>query len=80
VDPNASKLSDISSLIGTDLSGRQFPGTVVSSHEFGVFVELDEYGCEGLVPQSMLPRGESKPKPRARPMVAKRSVPKPSKS
>ena len=46
----------------TDFKGTHYPGTVVSVHDFGVFVELDQFGVEGLVPQSMLPRGESKPK------------------
>jgi len=62
VPANAAELKDISTLAGTDFKGTQYPGTVVSVHDFGVFVELDQFGVEGLVPQSMLPRGESKPK------------------
>jgi len=32
-----------------------YNATVVGTHDFGVFAELDEYGVEGLVPASKLP-------------------------
>jgi ribosomal protein S1 len=46
---------DISLLEGKDLSSRFFNATVVSSHDFGIFVEIHEFGVEGLVPASKLP-------------------------
>lgn len=46
---------DLSTLSKADLSSKYFNGTVISSHDFGMFVELDDYGVEGLVPASRLP-------------------------
>ena len=56
--PNAALLLDINTVQPSDLRSKLFDATVVSSHEFGIFVELDAFGVEGLVPQSMLPRGD----------------------
>jgi predicted RNA-binding protein with RPS1 domain len=47
---------DISALKDTDFSGKFFNATVISSHDFGLFAELDDYGVEGLVPASKLPK------------------------
>jgi ribosomal protein S1 len=46
--------ADISTLEGMDLSSKKFSATVISSHDFGVFAELDEFGVEGLLPASKL--------------------------
>lgn len=46
--------ADISSLEGKDFNSKSFNATVVSTHEFGIFAELDEYGVEGLIPASKL--------------------------
>ena len=47
--------SDISSLNGKDLSALSHEATIVSTHDFGVFAELNEFGVEGLIPASKLP-------------------------
>lgn len=54
ISDNFKARDDISSLDGMDLSGKIFKATVVSSHEFGVFAELEEFGVEGLIPSSKL--------------------------
>jgi len=46
---------DISGLVGKEIASKFFNATVISSHEFGIFVELEELGIEGLVPSSKLP-------------------------
>jgi len=44
-------MKDVSQLKKSD-SGESYDATVVGTHDFGLFAELDEYGVEGLVPAS----------------------------
>jgi predicted RNA-binding protein with RPS1 domain len=60
IPANFKERADINSLEGKDLSSASYSGTVISAHDFGVFVELDEFGVEGLVPASKLPKGTDK--------------------
>jgi len=52
--------ADITSLEGQDLSAKFYNATVISTHDFGIFAELDDFGVEGLVPASKLPDTVSK--------------------
>lgn len=38
-----------------DHLGMVFPGTVSGLADFGLFVRIDEYGCEGMIPLTELP-------------------------
>lgn len=53
--PGHATRTDISSLEGQDLSAKFYDATIISTHDFGVFAELDSFGVEGLVPASKLP-------------------------
>lgn len=53
--PGHATRTDISSLEGQDLSAKFYEATVISTHDFGIFAELDNFGVEGLVPASKLP-------------------------
>lgn len=55
IPSNYVERADISTLDGKDLNSKKFKGSVISAHDFGVFVELEEFGVEGLVPASKLP-------------------------
>lgn len=44
---------DISSISDADIKSTEYPATVVGTHDFGMFVELDGFGVDGLVPASM---------------------------
>lgn len=52
-------LKDIESITKDDLKSTEFTATVVGTHDFGMFVELDSYLVDGLIPASMLPRGRA---------------------
>ena len=54
ISPNYQDRADVSSLADKDLSGKVLKATVVGAHDFGIFVELDDYGVQGLVPSSKL--------------------------
>lgn len=47
---------DISALSDKDVGSKTFPATVVGVHDFGIFVELPDFGVEGLVPSSKVPK------------------------
>jgi predicted RNA-binding protein with RPS1 domain len=55
IPPGHQERADISALQGQDLSSKFYTATVVSTHNFGVFAELDDFGVEGLIPSSKLP-------------------------
>lgn len=46
---------DLSTLVDKVSNSKLYSATVVSSHDFGVFAEIDELGVEGLIPASKLP-------------------------
>lgn len=46
---------DLSTIDQSNLESKQFNATIVSSHDFGVFAEIEELGVEGLIPASKLP-------------------------
>ena len=55
IPANFHERADISTLEGQDLSAKFYEAVVVSTHDFGVFVELEQFGVEGLCPASKLP-------------------------
>eukprot|EP00981_Chlorochromonas_danica_P012188 scaffold4610_cov180-Ochromonas_danica.AAC.5 len=50
--------ADLSALEGKEIEGKLFTGSVVSVHDFGIFVLVDELGVQGLVPISKAERPE----------------------
>eukprot|EP00599_Poterioochromonas_sp_BG-1_P012654 CAMPEP_0173165564 /NCGR_PEP_ID=MMETSP1105-20130129/21466_1 /TAXON_ID=2985 /ORGANISM="Ochromonas sp., Strain BG-1" /LENGTH=615 /DNA_ID=CAMNT_0014086585 /DNA_START=209 /DNA_END=2056 /DNA_ORIENTATION=+ len=44
-----------SDLQGKEIIGKSYNTTVISVHNFGLFVKVEEYGVQGLVPLSKLP-------------------------
>jgi ribonuclease R len=56
-----------------DRVGQQFSGLVISATKYGLFVELDEYFVEGLVPIDTLPRDRYSYHENARKIIGDRS-------
>lgn len=54
INANFKQRTDISSLDGKDIGQKGFSATVISTHEFGIFAEIEEFGVEGLIPASKL--------------------------
>lgn len=52
-------LLDFSAIKEEDLKSKEFTATVVGTHDFGIFVELDQYLTDALIPISLLPQGQS---------------------
>jgi len=52
---NYKERADISALAGKEMAAKTLAATVISTHDFGIFVALDDFGVEGLVPASKLP-------------------------
>lgn len=49
-------MQDPTVLTTTEWRHRRLNATVVGTHEFGLFAELDAFGVEGLIPASMIPK------------------------
>eukprot|EP01038_Epipyxis_sp_PR26KG_P012900 gene12900-17284_t len=58
ISANYKNRPDISIMKDVDVA-KVLDGAVVSAHDFGIFVELTEYGVEGLVPASRLSMKDS---------------------
>jgi exoribonuclease R len=58
ISPRGAVKTDLSALAAKSAAERRdlrFAATVVGAHEFGVFVDIEELGVEGLLPASKIP-------------------------
>ncbi len=56
INPNFKQKMELSSLDPKTFSSKTFTATIVGAHDFGLFAEIDEYGIEGLIPASKIPK------------------------
>lgn len=54
--PAGIQLQDANMLGSNEWGGRQLNGTVVAAHDYGLFVELNDFGVEGQVPPAAIPK------------------------
>lgn len=59
IDPMLPDFQTVKNLPRKQRNSRAFEATVVSTHDFGLFAELNGYGVEGLIPVSILPEQQS---------------------
>jgi len=56
---NKGSTRDLTALIAADPVGKKYTAEIVSKLDFGVFARLKEFGVDGLIPRSSIPRSMS---------------------
>lgn len=55
-DTNKGNTRDLTALIAAEPVGKQYTAEIVNKLDFGVFARIKEFGVDGLIPRSSIPR------------------------
>lgn len=58
-DKNKGNTRDLTALIAVEPVGKQYTAEIVNKLDFGVFARIKDFGVDGLIPRSSIPRSMS---------------------